>query len=72
MLPFYCKGKFLSQYFMVTIFLSLKILFNKLDEITFIGFKNYFFQTYLQLFASSKIRVLVAYTLNARMFQFEV
>lgn len=54
------------------IFLSQRKLFSKLDEITFVGFKNYFFQTYLQLFDSSKIRVLGAYILNARMFEFEI
>lgn len=54
------------------IFLSQRKLFSKLDEITFVGFKNYFFRTYLQLFDSSKIRFLGAYILNARMFEFEI
>lgn len=71
MLPVYCKGKILSMYFMI-IFLSQRKLFSKLDGITFVGFKNYFFQTYLQLFVSSKISFLGAYMLNARMFEFEI
>lgn len=49
------------------IFLSQRKLFSKLDGITFVGFKNYFFQTYLQLFVSSKISFL-----GARMFEFEI
>ena len=70
MLPVYCKGKILIRYFMVIIFLFQKKLSNDLDEIIFVGFKNYVFCTYLQLFDSSKTRFWGVCILNARMFEF--
>lgn len=53
------------------VFVSEK-MFNKLDEITFVGFKNYFFYTYLQSFDSSKTGFVRACILNVRMFEFEI
>ena len=55
---------------MVMIFLFQEKLSNDLDEIIFVGFKNYFFYSYLQSFDSSKSRFWGVCILNARMFEF--